>query len=71
MKFAAYMGVSFLSHFSYSSGSILYHSIYGCKFCMFLFNFVNYVFLLSSYVFFCYANIFLLLCMYILGTVCV
>ena len=29
--------------FSYSPGSILYHCIYGCIFCMFLFNFVNYV----------------------------
>ena len=26
--------------------SILYHFIYGCMFCMLLFNFVNYVFLL-------------------------
>jgi len=26
---------------SYSFGSILYHCIYGCMFCMVLFNFVN------------------------------
>jgi hypothetical protein len=44
MKFAAYMTVSFIT--SYSIGSILYHCIYGCMFCMLLFNSVNYVFLL-------------------------
>ena len=31
-KFAAYMAVSFITFFSYSSGSILYHCIYGCMF---------------------------------------
>jgi hypothetical protein len=30
----------------YSFGSILYHCIYGCIFCILQFNFVNYVFLL-------------------------
>jgi hypothetical protein len=41
------MAVSFTTFFPpYSSGSILYYFIYGCMFCMFLFNFVNCVFLL-------------------------
>ena len=38
MRFAAYMAVSFIT-FLYSSGSILYHFIFGCTFCMLLFNF--------------------------------
>jgi hypothetical protein len=41
VKFAAYMAVSFITFFPYYSGSILYHCIYGCVFCMLLFNFVN------------------------------
>ena len=31
---------------SHSLGSIVYHSMYGCVFCVVMFNFVNYVFLL-------------------------
>ena len=45
MKFTAYMDISFIKFFSYSSGSFLYHCTYGCAFCMFLFHFVSYVFI--------------------------
>jgi hypothetical protein len=44
-KFAACMAVWSITFISYFSGSILYHCIYGCVFCMLLFNFANYVFL--------------------------
>ena len=53
MRFAAYMAISFITLFPYHSGSILYHCIDDCMFCMLLLNSVNYVFLLLCYVFVC------------------
>ena len=46
MTFAAYVAVSFVTFFTYSSGSVLYRCIYGCMLCTLLFKFVNYTFLL-------------------------
>jgi hypothetical protein len=45
MKFAAYIAV-FYHILSHSFGSIFCHCMYGCMFCMLLFNFVNYLFLM-------------------------
>ena len=39
-------GCFFYNIFSYYFGSIFYYCIFGCLFCIFLFNFVAYVFLL-------------------------
>jgi hypothetical protein len=59
MKFAAYMAYCFITFF-HIFGSIfisiyiyiyIYIYMYGCMFCMFLFNFVKYVFLCYVYVF--------------------
>ena len=46
MQFAAYMDFSFITFLHGSVGSIFYHFIYGCMFCMIVLNLVNYVILL-------------------------
>ena len=59
----------FLPH---SFDSIWYHCIYGCMFCMILFNFVSFVFLLlclcilvAMFMYsYCHVYVFLLLCMF-------
>jgi hypothetical protein len=45
-KFAAFMAFSFITILSRSFGSFSYHRVYGCMYCVLLFNSVSYVFLL-------------------------
>ena len=44
MQFCCLFGCFIYHILSYSFGSILYHCIYGCMFCVLLFNFIIFFF---------------------------
>jgi hypothetical protein len=53
--------VLFITLSQYFSGFILYHCIYGCMFCVLLFNCVNYVFL-SCHIFLIFMYFYYVVC---------
>jgi len=60
----AYMAFPLSYSVIFFFGSIFYHSMYGCMFCMFVFNFANYVFFSTFIYSYCYVYVFLLLLMF-------
>jgi hypothetical protein len=63
MKFAAFMAFSFIIHVFLHVLLVLffYHRVYGCMFCILLFNSVSYVFLLLRL---CILVMYALLCIF-------
>ena len=55
MKFAAYMIISFITFCHIFFGSIVYHCIYGCMFCLLLFNLINIIIVMFMYSY-CYVR---------------
>jgi len=53
MKFAAYIGFSFIIFFHSLLSPFFYHCICGFTFCVFLFNFVNCVFCIVMLIYSC------------------
>jgi hypothetical protein len=67
-KSIMYIKVTVLSHFfPCSSGFILYYCIYECMFCMVLFSFVNYCYVIYSYYYVMrsFVNLSILVVMYV------